>query len=113
MNAIQMDAIKIFGSLEAYEDYRKKAFEVDLEGSEKQIKWAEDIIRRYKDFNHDAKEPTYLVVIRNFIQHHTEAKFYIEKRDRLADLIWREIEEFYEECDEDEAKEIELAKQYK
>ena len=113
MNAIQMDAIKIFGSLEAYEDYRKKAFEVDLEGSEKQIKWAEDIIRRYRDFNHDAKEPTYLVVIRNFIHQHREAKFYIEKRESLVNLIRREIQEFYEVCDEDEEKEIALAKQYK
>lgn len=113
MNAVQMDAIKIFGNLEAYEDYRKKAFEVDLEGSEKQIKWAKDIIRRYKDFNHDAKEPTYLIVIRNFIHQHREAKFYIENRDHFEDIIWREIEEFYEECDEDEEKEIELAKKYK
>ena len=113
MNAIQSDAIKVFGSLEAYEAYRKSAFEVDLEGSEKQVKWAEDIIRRYRDSNRTAREPIYLIVIRNFIHQHREAKFYIEKRESLANLIWREIQEFYEICDDDEEKEIELAKQYK
>lgn len=97
---------EVYGSQDNFDTFRKSILNMNLEGSVKQITWAKEIIRVWYKNHLKIYYPHDWAIAKFYIDHHREAKHYIENRDTISYLIDREIYEAYEglENQEDEVK---------